>query len=91
MVAPSGHGLSEVGDVEVVPRGEDKPRGETHCATVCAGQEVPFQLLVVGPYVEFSMCGEVVIAAMTWERPQGRVGIWAETGQLRSEMPGRPR
>lgn len=52
-------------------------------STVCArGQKVPSRLLVVGPYVEFSLCGEVVIAAMTWERPQGRVGIWAETGDI---------
>jgi beta-fructofuranosidase len=47
-----------------------------------AGETIPFQLLAVGPYIELSLHGEVIIAAVTGERLQGRLGIWAETGAV---------
>lgn len=46
------------------------------------GEAVPFQLLVAGPTIELSLRDEVVIAAVTGERQRGRLGIWAEDGQV---------
>ena len=46
------------------------------------GAAIPFQLLAVGPYIELSLWGEVVIAAVTGERRQGRLGVWAEDGRV---------
>jgi beta-fructofuranosidase len=44
------------------------------------GEAIPFKLLTVGPYVECSLDGEVVLATATAERTSGRFGIWAESG-----------
>ena len=47
-----------------------------------AGDRVPFRLLVVGPYVECSLGGEVVLAELSAERLAGQVGLWAESGSV---------
>jgi beta-fructofuranosidase len=47
-----------------------------------AGEGVPVRLLSVGPYVEVSVRGEVVLATFTGERLECRWGIWAESGQV---------
>jgi beta-fructofuranosidase len=44
------------------------------------GASVQFRLIVVGPYVECSLDGEVVLATLSAERTVGRVGFWAESG-----------
>lgn len=47
---------------------------------VPASDPIPFALLVVGPYLEFSLFGEVVLATFSGERQNGAWGIWAESG-----------
>ncbi|MGI9254670.1 MAG: hypothetical protein ACR2J8_13080 [Thermomicrobiales bacterium] len=44
------------------------------------GTKTPVRLLVVGPYIEVSVRGEVVLATFSGERMTGRWGIWAECG-----------
>jgi hypothetical protein len=48
--------------------------------TVELGECLPFQLLIVGPYVECSLDGEVVLAELSAERTTGKFGVWAESG-----------
>ena len=48
-----------------------------------AGRTVPFRLLAVDAYVELEMDGEVVLATLTRQRAEGRVGVWAEGGCAR--------
>ncbi|MFM9106169.1 MAG: hypothetical protein ACKOWF_05670, partial [Chloroflexota bacterium] len=50
-----------------------------------AGERAPVRLLRVGPYLEVSVRGEVVLATFTGERRAGRWGIWAESGPARAE------
>ena len=49
---------------------------------VSRGDRLNVRLLVVGPYVECSVDGEVVIATLSAERVHGRAGIWAESGSI---------
>ena len=49
---------------------------------VRAGDPVAFTLLSVGPYVEFSVNGEVVLATMTGRPTHGACGVWVEDGEL---------
>lgn len=49
---------------------------------IATGEPIRVLLLVVGPYVECSLNGEVVIAAMSAERVGGPAGIWAESGAI---------
>ncbi len=49
-----------------------------------AGDPVAFTLLNVGPYVEFSVNGEVVLATMTGQPADGACGVWVEDGELRA-------
>jgi beta-fructofuranosidase len=51
---------------------------------VAAGEPVRFRLLTAGPYVECALDDEVVIATLTAERTNGRIGIWAESGRVRA-------
>ncbi|HLZ07273.1 MAG TPA: hypothetical protein VKT80_01705 [Chloroflexota bacterium] len=44
------------------------------------GDAIPFRLLLVGPYLECSLFGEVAIATASAQRTSGRLGIWAESG-----------
>lgn len=41
-----------------------------------------FQLLLVGPYIEFSVDDEVVLAELSAERTSGPIGVWADSGQV---------
>lgn len=43
---------------------------------------IPFTLLSVGPYIELSLHGEVILATLSGERLTGRIGFWAESGHL---------
>lgn len=54
-------------------------RGRLH-RPAPTGQAVPFRLLVVGPYIEWSLGDEVVLATLSAERAAGRIGCWAEGG-----------
>jgi beta-fructofuranosidase len=45
---------------------------------------VPFTLISVGPYIELALNGEVVLATLSGERLQGRIGFWAESGSVRA-------
>jgi hypothetical protein len=40
---------------------------------------------VVGPYIECSLGGEVVLATLSAERTTGRFGAWIESGEVRVE------
>jgi beta-fructofuranosidase len=44
------------------------------------GEAIPFKLLLVGPYIECSFFGEVVLATASAQRTSGQIGIWAESG-----------
>jgi hypothetical protein len=46
------------------------------------GAEIPFRLLSVGPYIECSLNGEIVLSTLSGERQRGRLGIWAESGSI---------
>ncbi len=46
------------------------------------GAQIPFRLLSVGPYIECSLHGEVVLATLSGQRTAGRIGIWAESGAI---------
>ena len=46
------------------------------------GEPIRFHLLVVGPYLECSLNGEIVFATVSAERVGGPVGIWAESGRI---------
>ncbi len=50
--------------------------------TIPLGEPVPFSLLMVGPYLEFSLFGEVVLATFSGKRQDGAWGIWAESGAI---------
>jgi len=60
-------------------------QSETMYAPFPAGEATAARLLCVGPYVEVSVRGEVVLATFTGERLTGRWGIWAESGPARAE------
>ncbi|MEZ4561245.1 MAG: hypothetical protein R2853_00705 [Thermomicrobiales bacterium] len=47
-----------------------------------AGEPVGMTLLSVGPYVEFSINDEVVLATMTGRPRHGMCGVWVEDGDL---------
>ncbi len=47
-----------------------------------SGSQIPFRLLSVGPYIECSLNGEVVLATLSGQRTAGRIGIWAESGAV---------
>ena len=49
-----------------------------------AGEPVAFTLLNVGPYLEFSVNDEVVLATMTGRPQHGACGVWVEDGELRA-------
>jgi beta-fructofuranosidase len=49
-----------------------------------AGDPIAFTLLNVGPYVEFSVNDEVVLATMTGLPAHGACGVWVEDGELRA-------
>ena len=49
---------------------------------ISAERPLPFRLLVVGPYIECSLGGDVVIAELSAELPSGAAGIWAESGMV---------
>lgn len=49
---------------------------------VPAGEPLRFQLLIAGAYVECALAGEVVLATLSAERTAGRIGVWAESGQV---------
>ena len=44
------------------------------------GDELPFRLLLSGPYIELSLGDEVVIATLSGEAVSGRFGFWVEDG-----------
>jgi beta-fructofuranosidase len=50
------------------------------------GASLPFKLIVVGPYVECSLGGEVVIATLSAARTRGRVGVYAESGRATADL-----
>lgn len=56
-------------------------QAELH-APLRAGEPVPFTLLNVGAYVEFSVNKEVVLATMTGRPANGACGVWMEDGEL---------
>jgi beta-fructofuranosidase len=58
---------------------------ETMFTPFPASEKVAVRLLVVGPYVEVSVRGEVVLATFTGERLTGSWGIWAESGAARAD------
>nr|MBA3414911.1 hypothetical protein [Chloroflexia bacterium] len=43
---------------------------------------VPFRLLLVGPYIELSIGGEVVLATLSGERLAGSWGVWTAAGRV---------
>lgn len=47
-----------------------------------AGDTMTFTLLSNGPYVEFSVNNEVVLATMTGIPAHGRCGVWVEDGDI---------
>ena len=49
-------------------------------APLPSGRAVPFRLLLVGPYIEVSVGGEVVLATFSGERIDGMWGIWTAGG-----------
>ena len=49
---------------------------------IAAGKVVTFRLVVVGPYIECSIDGEVALATASAERTAGPAGVWAESGNL---------
>jgi beta-fructofuranosidase len=49
---------------------------------LAVGAPLPFRLLVVGPYIECSLHGEVVLAELSEERTSGRFGIWVDSGTV---------
>lgn len=49
-------------------------------APLAGAEPTPFRLLSVGPYVEFSLGGDVAIATMTGASGQSRWGIWIQDG-----------
>lgn len=51
-------------------------------APVSRGKPVRLVLLVVGPYIECSVDGEVVLATVSGERDRGNFGIWSDGGGL---------
>jgi hypothetical protein len=60
---------------------ETLQQAELH-APLRAGEPIGFTLLNVGPYVEFSVNDEVVLATMTGNPAQGDCGVWMEDGTL---------
>jgi beta-fructofuranosidase len=46
------------------------------------GTPVGLKLIVAGAYLECSVDGEVVLATLSAERTDGRIGFWAESGTL---------
>ena len=58
----------------------DELQAVTLPAQMKAGAAMPIRLLVVGPYVEVSLAGEVAIAAMTGKPRAGAWGMWVEDG-----------
>jgi beta-fructofuranosidase len=50
--------------------------------SVAPGEAIPFLLISSGAYVECSLGGEVVLSTLSAERTVGRVGIWAESGDV---------
>lgn len=65
-------------------RVETLQREEAH-RSVPSGEPIPFALLMVGPYLEFSLFGEVVLATFSGERQAGPWGIWAESGTVAAD------
>jgi beta-fructofuranosidase len=51
-------------------------------APLRAREPVAFTLLNVGPYVEFAVNDEVVLATMTGRPADGACGVWVEDGEL---------
>jgi beta-fructofuranosidase len=49
--------------------------------------DVDFRLLAAGPYIELTLAGEIVLAALSGEIQHGRLGFWAESGALRVTIP----
>jgi beta-fructofuranosidase len=54
-------------------------RGELP-APLARGATVDLQLLAAGPYLELTVNGEVILAAVSGARQRGRLGIWVEDG-----------
>ena len=57
-------------------------RAELH-APIDSAEPFAFTLLNVGPYVEFSVNDEVVLATMIGNPVEGGCGVWVEDGELR--------
>jgi hypothetical protein len=66
-------------DVHRSGRYTELQRG-TLSRVVALGDRRWFQLLIVGPYIECSFDGEVVLAELSAERTSGWFGVWAESG-----------
>jgi len=52
---------------------------------VAEGDILDCRLLVVGPYIELSVWGEVVLAELSAERSHGPLGLWADSGYLAAD------
>jgi beta-fructofuranosidase len=46
------------------------------------GEPIPLSLLMVGPYLEVSLFGEVALATFSGARQDGPWGIWSESGSV---------
>ena len=46
-----------------------------------ARRDVPFRLILSGPYIEVSLDGRVVIATLSGQRLQGTFGVWVDSGR----------
>lgn len=44
------------------------------------GEDLPFHLILSGPYIELSLGDEVVLATLSGETVTGRFGLWVEDG-----------
>lgn len=51
-------------------------------APLVAGSAAPFSLILSGPYIEFELNSQVVIATLSGERQSGRLGVWVESGRI---------
>lgn len=61
--------------MEILQRGHLPRPVERHA-------ELPFDLILSGPYIELELDGQVVIATLSAERTTGRFGLWAESGAI---------
>ncbi len=87
-------GSREIALVKWMPEGDPRAgtRGyrreevqrETMAEPFPSEHAVALRLLTVGPYIEVSVAGEVVIATFSGERFAGGWGIWVESGTARA-------